>query len=99
MKVARYEMPGKRHRRNRPGGYGVIWVTMPFDAIRKPTQQPIDHTVPYGTDLPGIACLATIIPSLRDKTTDRLSHVFDSTSRFEDEDDDEYEDETKEIRV
>jgi hypothetical protein len=70
MKVARHEMPGKRHRRNRPGGYGVIWVMMPFDAIPKPTQQPIDHTVPYGTDLvserPGIACLATIIPSLRD---------------------------------
>ena len=66
MKVARHEMPGKRHRRNRPGGYGVIWVMMPFDAIRKPTQQPIDHTVPYGTDLPRIAFLATIIPSLWD---------------------------------
>jgi hypothetical protein len=46
-----------------------------------------------------VNCQATIIPSLRDKTTDRLFHVFDSTSRFEDEDDDEYEDEAKEIRV
>jgi hypothetical protein len=31
MKVARHEMPGKLHPRNRPGGYGMIWVMMPFD--------------------------------------------------------------------
>jgi hypothetical protein len=68
MKVARHEMPGKRRRRNRPGGYGY---DLGDDAVRRYTQTGPATDRSYRSlgdvsERPGIACLATIISSLRD---------------------------------
>jgi hypothetical protein len=75
MKVARqFLLPGMCPRKDRPGGQVVIGSEEMFyplsgERASRPTQ-----TVPYGTDLllnpfQAINCLATIIPSLRDKST------------------------------
>jgi hypothetical protein len=72
MMGARHEMPGKSAEMIRPVGNCMIdgrgrrFVLNGGRSVARP-----DHTVPRGTGLsmplfPGISCLATIIPSLRD---------------------------------
>ncbi len=69
-------------------------------------KRPVDRIIPFPTGrvlcvgaLQAINCLATIIPSLRDKDSQHPVHKFDARSLratgFEDEDDDEDENENE----
>src|SRR5260221_11220782 len=69
-------------------------------------ERPVDRIIPFPTGslcgtLQAINCLATIIPSLRDKRPSTPVHEFDAGSprvaEFEDEDDDEDENEASPI--
>ena len=72
MMVARHRMPGMCHPEARPVGYGMIrWRERAMVSVGGQSLPPqiasaaaeTDHVCP----LPGISCLATLFPSLRDK--------------------------------
>jgi len=69
----------KRHRENRPVGYGMIGRWTFYYRGREQSVEPQIIPFPTGRIMsppyPGISCLATLIKSLRDKGASRLFAV------------------------